>query len=72
MISESSILDDVDTKKCLRVRSIKDWTRGNYADSKAKKQKKEDEGKKYETNDELLIVDHNFTTIFRQPDGSAG
>lgn len=27
---------------------------------------------KHGTNDEILIVDHNFATIFRQPDGSAG
>lgn len=46
IISESSILDNVDAERCLRVRSIKDWTRRNYANSKARKQKKkEDEGK---------------------------
>lgn len=38
-----------------------------------KKYKKEQNSYlKHGTNDEILIVDHNFATIFRQPDGSAG
>jgi hypothetical protein len=40
---------------------------------KQRKQKKEDEGENMkQMMNKLLIVDHNFTTIFRQPDGSAG
>lgn len=67
--------DDTDAKKkkILRVRSTDSWTCRNYADLNIRKE--EMKGREiYGANVEykLLIVDHNFTTIFRQPDGSAG
>lgn len=48
-----------------------EWKR---ADAKKRETRKEEQNSysKHGTNDEILIVDHNFATIFRQPDGSAG
>lgn len=79
IISESSILDHTkDTWKKMFARDVcgteihRNHTDLNIRKARKKKKRKRKNINTRQTLNILLIVDHNFTTIFRQPDGSAG
>lgn len=64
-------------KKNVRARCLRYWNSpksywSQYPEGKKKKKRKRKNINTRQTLNILLIVDHNFTTIFRQPDGSAG